>query len=335
MTTYFSVGTAIFLTLLAAGMWGSWMQVVKHLKGFPIEGLVFYLYTFSVVLVWGVTLILAPTLIPEGIAAATAAIEPMVLLKIMGGGLMMAVGMFFSLTVLSKVGLLLGTAISGIISSILGIVVSIAEEGMPASDNALLLLISCIVVFIVAGLVCNYASTMRDHDKAEAEGRAKEKQKSPLTFKIIMMIIINSVLVTGWSIGTAAGTANAVPAILTCAYLCTGSFIGAAAVAVYLFTKKKEWKTVLCIGTSKKPMLLGVIAACCHYGGNLISIYSMPVISATLSFLFGRTSTVWTYFWGLFYGEFAGSKTRTKIVLAVGILLFFAAVGLLGMFNYS
>ncbi len=335
MTTYFSVGAAIFLTLMAAGMWGSWMQVVKHLKGFPIEGLVFYLYSFSLVLIWAVTLLLAPSLIPEGVVAATAKIEPLVMLKILTGGAMMAIGMFVSLTVLSRLGLLLGTAISNIISSILGIVVSISEEGMPSSDNALALLISCVVVFIVAGLVCNYASVLRERDRAEAEGRTVQKAKGTITGGVMAMIILTAVLTTGWSIGTAAGTAAGAPPILTCAYMATGSFLGSAAVAVVLFTRRHEWKTVLCIGTSKKPMLLGLIASLCHYGGNLISIYAMPVISATLSFLFGRTSTVWTYFWGLFYREFAGSKKRTYIVLAVGILLFFAAVALLGMFNYS
>lgn len=91
----------------------------------------------------------------------------------------------------------------------------------------------------------------------------------------------------------------------------------------------------MCVGSSKQPLLLGAVSAFCHYGGNLISIYAMPVLSATLSFLFGRTSNVWTYLWGLFYGEFAGSRRKTMLVLSFGIFLYIAGTLLLAVFNYN
>ena len=51
MTTYFSTPAAVVLTLLAAAMWGSWMQVVKWRKDYPIAGIAFWLYMFSFILV--------------------------------------------------------------------------------------------------------------------------------------------------------------------------------------------------------------------------------------------------------------------------------------------
>ena len=52
MTNYFSTPVAIALTLLAAAMWGSWMQVIKLKKDYPITGIAFMLYMFSFLLVW-------------------------------------------------------------------------------------------------------------------------------------------------------------------------------------------------------------------------------------------------------------------------------------------
>ena len=316
-------------------MWGSWMQIVKHVGDYPIEGIVFHLYSASFVLVWVVTFILAPKLVPDGVFYEISQLDPVIILKVLLGGGLMACGMFLSLTVMSKIGLLLATALSGSISSIFGLAVSIFEEGVPKTDNAIFLMIACILVFILASIVCNIASSMRDRDKAEARGEKAEKKGKTITAGVLVLILLHSFFTTGWSMGTAAGTANGLAPVVTCALMATGSFIAAIIVGSIMFTVKHEWKDVYCVGKSKKPIILASLASLCHYGGNIISIYSMPVISATLSFLFGRTSSVWTYFWGMFYGEFKGSKKKTYVVLTIGILLYFAAVGILGLFKYS
>ena len=334
MTTYFPLGLAIVLTLLAASMWGSWMQIVKHTGKYPIEGIAFFLYVLSFVLVWAVTLILKPFLLTESIWYHVSS-DWAVSFKILVGGAMMSMGLLFSLTAMSRVGLLLSTALSGAVGTILGLIISIIEEGMPKTDNALLLLILCTATMIAASFVCNYASILRDRDRAGETGIKKEKQEKTVTFKVILMIALAAILTTGWSVGTAAGTASGFPPIITCALMATGSFIGMTVVGSIMFTIKKEWKEILCIGKPKKPIALSVIAALCHYGGNIISIYSMPGISATLSFLFGRTSAVWTYFWGIYYKEFAGVRKRTTTVLILGIALYFLGLVFLGFFNYS
>ena len=66
-----------------------------------------------------------------------------------------------------------------------------------------------------------------------------------------------------------------------------------------------------------------------------MSIYSMPTISATLSFLFGRTANLWTYFWGFYYKEFQGARKKTLAVLSLGLLLYFGGLGLLFLYNFS
>jgi hypothetical protein len=332
---YFSTSTAIFLTVFAASMWGSWMQVIKHRKEYPLSGIPFWLYSFSFVLIWIVTIILAPLLLPDGIIAAARENMEVVPIILFGGGIM-SLGLVLNLNVMNKVGLLLSTSVSGAIGSILGILTSIFEEGLPkGGTRALIYIAACTVVFILAGFICNYAAVLRDKDKIEKHGMdpSVTKTKGPVTVKIVFQLILSTLLVNGWSVGVSAGTAAQVPPILTCALMATGSFLSILMVCGTWFSIKRQWKTIFCIGGSKKPLLLSLISAVCHYGGNLISIYAMPVISATQSFLFGRTSNVWTYFWGFFYHEFADSKRKTLVVLATGILFYFFGLFLLGLYN--
>lgn len=333
MTNYFSTPVAIVLTLLAAAMWGSWMQVVKLKKDYPVSGLAFWLYMFSFALVWGITLVLAPTLLPEGLWTAIANSKD-VALDIMLGGAMMSLGLYISLTIMSNLGLMLATTLSGAVTTIMGLLTSVMKEGLPDNAMALPLLITTAVLFLVASYICSKASQMCADDRAESV-QVGEKAKSKVTPWMLLLILLNCVLTNGWASGTATGTAAGLQPILTCAYMVTGSALSMLVLGLIVFTVKKQWKVVLCIGGSKKPLLLGAISACCHYGGNVLSIYAMPAISATLSFLFGKTSTVWTYFWGFYYKEFQGAKKKTMVMLFVGIGLYFVGLGLLFVYNYG
>lgn len=337
MTNYFSMPVAIFLTLLAAAMWGSWMQVIKLKKDYPISGIAFLLYMFSFILVWGITLVLSPKLLPEGLWTAIAASQD-VAWEIMLGGAMMSLGLYISLTLMNDLGLMLATTLSGAVTSIMGIVTSISKEGLPDDPKALPLIISTAAIFLIASYICSKASQMcaEDRETARAGGAAtKVKAKNKVTLRVIVLILVDCFLMNGWASGTATGTAAGLQPILTCAYMVTGSAASMLLLGLVIFTWKKQWKTVLCIGFSKRPLVLSAISACCHYGGNVLSIYSMPAISATLSFLFGKTSTIWTYFWGFYYKEFQGAKKKTLGILALGLALYFAGLGLLFLYNYG
>lgn len=336
MTVYFSTPVSVVLTLLAAAMWGSWMQVIKHKKDYPIMGLTFWLYMFSLILVWGITLVIAPKVLPEGLFYTMSQYTD-VMWQIMLGGAMMSVGMILSLTIMSQLGLMLATTLSGAITSILGVLTSIYKEGLPDNQAALPLIIVTVIIFLLAGYICSRASQMCAEDQMTKEERAalSGKAQNPVTSKALILIFVTSLLMNGWASGTATGTAAGLPPILTCAFMVTGSALSVLVVGGIVFTRKHQWKKVLCIGESRKPLVLGVIAAFCHYGGNVMSIYSMPAISATMSFLFGKTSNIWTYFWGFFYGEFKAASKKTIRTLAAGLVLYFGGLGLLFVYNFS
>ncbi len=330
----FSVPVAMFMTLFAAALWGSWMQVIKYKKNYPIVGIVFWLYAFSFLLVWGVTFALSKTLLPNGIMSAIEG-NGSTLFTIFAGGVMMSTGMYISLVVMDNIGMLLSTTISGATGSVLGIATTIFNEGLPDKPNSLLLIVIIAIIFFLASFVCTLASNNCAADRIRNAGGTVAKPKSVLTRKILVLVLINSILMNGWPMGTSAGTAAGIPPILVCAILVSGCFFGIAALSAFVFTKNKLWKVAFCIGDRKMPLILSAISALCHWGGNMISIYAMPVLSATMSFLFGRTAGVWTYFWGFYHKEFAGSSKKTLLILSGGIGLYFLGLAVLFIYNFS
>ncbi len=325
METYFSLEMSMFLTLLAAAMWGSWMQIQKHLHGYPIAGVIFWLYTFSFILIWAITLIVSPFLLDRSILETSLENIDTVLTILVGGGLM-SMGLYSSLVVIGKVGLLLSTTISGGIGILLGVFTSLAEEGLPKDEVALTLIIVSMVILIAAGFVCALASASRDKDH-----KIKTKSRT-ISVMVILLMFFTAILQNGWSMGTAAGTARGFAPVLTCAYMATGSFLSVAVITGISFTRKKQWKIVFAVGERKTPILMSAVAAVCHYGGNLMSIYSMPALSATISFLLGKSANVWTIFWGMYYKEFSGISRKTRILLWSGIGLYFVGIVVLGIY---
>lgn len=325
METYFSLEMSMFLTLLAAAMWGSWMQIQKHLHGYPIAGVIFWLYTFSFILIWAITLIVSPFLLDRSILETSLENIDTVLTILVGGGLM-SMGLYSSLVVIGKVGLLLSTTISGGIGILLGVFTSLAEEGLPKDEVALTLIIVSMVILIAAGFVCALASASRDKDH-----KIKTKSRT-ISVTVILLMLFTAILQNGWSMGTAAGTARGFAPVLTCAYMATGSFLSVAVITGISFTRKKQWKIVFAVGERKTPILMSAVAAVCHYGGNLMSIYSMPALSATISFLLGKSANVWTIFWGMYYKEFSGISKKTRILLWSGIGLYFVGIVVLGIY---
>lgn len=325
METYFSLEMSMFLTLLAAAMWGSWMQIQKHLHGYPIAGVIFWLYTFSFILIWAITLIVSPFLLDRSILETSLENIDTVLTILVGGGLM-SMGLYSSLVVIGKVGLLLSTTISGGIGILLGVFTSLAEEGIPKDEVALTLIIVSMVILIAAGFVCALASASRDKDH-----KIKTKSRT-ISVTVILLMLFTAILQNGWSMGTAAGTARGFAPVLTCAYMATGSFLSVAVITGISFTRKKQWKIVFAVGERKTPILMSAVAAVCHYGGNLMSIYSMPALSATISFLLGKSANVWTIFWGMYYKEFSGISRKTRILLWSGIGLYFVGIVVLGIY---
>ena len=330
----FSYPAAVAITLLSAAMWGSWMQVIKRRGAYPVEGIAFWMFLFSFALTGVITLLLSLWFLPEGILEASrghAAVIPGILL----GGAMLSCGVYFGLAGMGKLGMLLVTTLSGTMTCILGVATSIAKEGLPAHPWALPLVLISSATLIMASVLCAVSFQMCERDRlAQSQSAsAGEKPRSGITLSMLACILLYAVLSNGWSMGTSSGAVDGMPALLIGFYMAAGSALGILLLCGVVFTRRRMWRTVLCVQAEKKPLLLGLLAAAGYYGGNLLSIYTMSVLSVTLSFLFGRSYSIWTYLWSFYYGEYRGARRKTIMVLAGGLLLYLCAIGLLFLYN--
>ena len=276
-------------------------------------------------------MVLAPVLMPGANVWALILENPQSCLKILMGGALMSLGLMFNLTVMSSIGMILATTVGGSISTVLGIGTSIATEGLPGGPASLPFIILTTALFIIGSFLSSYASHCRDKER----GNSSKHGTGAVTGKMLVLMLLSSILVNGWAIGTSEGTAKGMPPVLTVVLMATGSFLSVALVSAIEFTRKKQWRQVLCLGRPKKPIVLSAISACCHYGGNLISIYSMPAISATISFLLGKSAALWTIFWGVFYKEFSGVSAKTRRILWYSIALHIVGIIALAFFKVN
>ncbi len=320
-----SVAFAIGVTLFASAMWGSWMQIVKRCPQYPVYGMTLVIYTVSLALLGTAYLFLRPSLTPLGLFPYVRSHLSEVGRIAFGGGAA-ALGVLVSLKLMHNAGLVVGTAVSGAAGSITGVLVAVFKEGLPAIPHAGTALVGCTVTVVLAGILCACASG--------ANQRGKGQAKKALGGQDILLLMAFIVLNNGYIYGTSTGTKAGMHPFLICLFLCAGAFAATLAVSALLATAQKSWGTVLCLGASKKPLLYGALSAVCHYGGNLLSILCMPVLSATLSFLIGRSANIWTFFFGLYLGEFRGAGKRTGFLLAVGISLYVVGVLMIAVFFY-
>ncbi len=321
----------VFMTLFASAMWGSWMQSTKHLKDYPIEGFILILYTTSVLLVWGVLFAFKSYMIPEGVMVHLDGKMPLALFVMLCGGIM-SLGLLLNTTTMKNVGMILVTSISSVVSTILGLLISVILGGLPDSISVGRIILALFIT-LGASFTCQYAGIRRDVDLGK-------KIKSALADrKYILLVVFANICVSFYVVGYSVGTQtpmnmNGFPPILCVALLATGSFISVLFMTVFKLIKNKELNKVFSLNY-KKQQVLGIVSGLCHYGGNILNIVATPALSAPISFLLGKTADFWTYSWGLVYGEFAGAKSKTKMILYSGFVLYIVGIFVLvsGLYN--
>lgn len=341
-----NINLAILFTLTAAFLFASWYQSLKHLGDYPLAGFIFWLYISSFITISIALLILGPKDMPGGIWMLLTG-KRMLALGIMLGGFSLAIGMAISLSHMKENGMVANMAIMGTVSSITGLVLTFVIGGLSPDASLTIVLISS-VVLIFASVVTQYASALKNKeitqkvsvldenrtlDVIDTLNEMSEKQRKVFYLKQNLWLLTSNILTMGYSVAYMIGTKsqlhpNGFPALLCVFLLATGSLVGAMVYAGYNLTKNRAWSKAL-RPENRKPIYMAILSGICHYGGNLLTIYSLPLLSAPVSNLLTRTSTIWTYFWGIAYGEFRGSSMKSKIILYIGILIFIVGTALL------
>lgn len=326
-----SQGVAIGIVLFVTFLWGSWFQTVKHTGSYPIVGFIAWLYVFSLGIVWGAAALLGPSMVPNGILHEISGDIPRACLVLLCG-CVFAVAMQLHLTIVGRIGLILSTSVSATCCILCGTLVSAFFGGIPEGASFPLILLAS-VLLILATVICQVAGARRDGDAAAASPASPARGRRQ---DVLALVFINAVLMSFYPLATSVGLRSPLRpggfSSLTCmAILALGAFLGSAAFTCIYLTKTRGWNAFL---HPEKPTLrvilfLALIAAFCHFGGNVLHAVAAPVVSVAIATAMGNSYHVWSYLWGLLYGEFRGASRKTYAILLCGIALFVVGVLLL------
>lgn len=325
-----SQNTALIIVLVVAFLWGSWFQVVKHTGEYPIYVFLSWLYIFSLIIVWGTIAATHDYMIPNGIFHEIASDIPRAVL-VFGCGAVYAIGMQIQLSVVSRVGLILSSSITSTCSIISGTIISSVIGGISESSSLLLIILAAILL-ITGTIVCQVSGVMRDKDSPKNEKDDRKEGVGSQKKNIFLLLITSAVMIPFYSVASSIGLSTDLRpqgfSPLTCmGILCIGALVGTSVYTGYWLTKEKKWNRVL-HPQKGLPLILAMscIAAFCHFGGNILHSVAAPVVSVVIATGIGYSNGMWTYLWGLLYGEFSGAKRRTVFVLGGGMSLYVIGV---------
>lgn len=318
---------ALLMMLFVSMLWGSWMQVVKHTGDYPVYAFLSWMYLFSLLLVWSVIAICGTKCIPEGVLREIQQELPRAVLILLCGGIY-AVGMQLQLAVVERAGLLLSGSITSTCMILSGIVLSALLGGVSEKTSLPMVLVAA--VLLVGGtILCQTAGAMRFNHFGEND----RKEKAGIEKKDILMLIFTSaVLIPFYSIASSVGLRTELQtegfSALTCmGLLSVGAFLGTSIYTGVHLQREKKWKLFLYPDKGMKKIAgMAAIAAVCHFGGNILQAFAAPVVSVVIAAGIGYSNGMWSYLWGLLYGEFQGASKRTYEILGAGICLYIIGV---------
>jgi len=323
-----TIGSAIFLTLLATFLFAFWYQALKHLGEYPLAGFVMWLYISSFITILAACRVLGAHDMPEGIFREIQGKE-LAAFGVCLGGAAMTYGLIVSLIHMKEYGMIANQAISGTAGAILGVILTFVVGGL-SPDVSLTMVLAAAAVLIGASVILQYSRMIKTGDRKK-QGENESQQNMESLKKQNKMLIFSNILMMGYSIAYMLGTRSELhpkgfPALLCVLLLAIGSLFAALSYAAVSLTTHHQWRQAL-IPPNRIPIYMALGAGICHYGGNLMQIYALPLLSAPVSNLLLKTSSLWTYLWGVVYGEYKGAVLKSKIFLAAGIGAY--AVGIL------
>ena len=204
--------------------------------------------------------------------------------------------------------------------------------GVPEGASIIMIMMSA-VLLIGGTIVCQVSGTMRDRDISQGKnisGQVKAKKKD-----IVLLVFASGILQPFFSVASSIGLRtelrpNGFSSFTCMGILCLGAFLGTTIFSGIMITKNKMWDKV--IHPNVKMWLIvamAIISAFCHFGGNLLNAVAAPVVSVVIATGIGYSFGIWSYLWGIVYGEFAGAKRKTLGVLVCGLGFFIAGIVIL------
>lgn len=323
-------GTAIFMSLFAAALWGTWFIALKYLGDYPLDGFYVTLFSTAVVFVWAVGLwIDGPAL--TGNLREVYATDPGRIWVSLLCGFLYVLGMRLSLTVISKIGLSLAQPIQSSVFVLAGTLVAALVGGIPENLSVSRLALACLLL-VGAVVVSMAAGTIRSKSAANSRAVSGLEYTNQDMLQSLGLLLVSSAFIPAYTFGLSYGLRSIThPAGLAVlpfmALLSTGAFAGSMATSGISLARSGQWKKIF---QAPLPIhSLGMLAGLFHYGGNIIHTFATASLSSAISWPLGITSGLWTQLWGLVYGEFRGAPRLAYIALFAGIALYLAGAYLI------
>ncbi len=316
-------GTAIFMALMAASMWGTWFISLKHIGKFPLEAFYMELFTTSLIFVWTVALLVEGSMIFVNVSQVWQ-INPFKIIIVLLGGVSYVLGMFLGLKVMTLIGLTLSQPLQASIGIVLGTFITTTIGGIPRNLKIINIVISASFL-LLSILFVTLAQLTKDKAQKKKEidtGLSKDKKAFK---KAIILVLLASVLTPGYSLALSYGlkTITQDVGLAVLPFMCllvSGAFLGALVTSGGKLTKNKQWGVFL--KTPFKVHKFGIMSGLFHYGGNIIHTFATGVLSSAISWPLGLTAGIWTQLWGIKYGEFKGAPKRAYLFQTCSFLFY-------------
>lgn len=319
LTTPIAVG----LGLLAAAMWGSWFIALKYLGDYPLEAFFITLFATSLVIVWGLGIIIDGQALFQNITKIWHTDPSRITVTIVCGMLYVA-GILFTLRVYRVLGLAIAQPITSAINVVGGTIISAIVGGIPQNLTPARIAVS--IFFLLAAVLLSMRAGRIRNKAQEAENVDTGLSRDPIEIRnAIILLIIASLLVPAYTTGLSYGLKsitqpNGLAVLPFMAVLVSGAFLSALLICGIPLTLRKGWKVFLSHGFVIHR--LGVLSGFAHYGGNIIHTFATRNLSSVVSWPLGFTSGLWTQMWGLVFGEFKNSPVKAYLYLGGGVLCY-------------
>ncbi len=327
-----SYATSLAFVLFASFMWNTWAISLKYLDDdYPLDAFTLDIYIFSCILMWGISFVLeGPALMTQ--MAQTWGEKPRLVLLILAVGALFAGGMRIGLGIISSVGLILTVAVRASTVILLGTVISMLVGGLPegASPGLILTSSALLLLAVIVGV--------RAIQERERNGAQLAVQLDRVDWVVVGRALASALLIVSYAYGLSAGIRSTshpagLDAVPYMALLSTGSLLGAliwGGGRLIYFRQVDAWRRA-----PWRCRRLALACAVAHFGGNLLHALGVPALSTAIAWPLGTSGNLWTYLWGLVYGEFKGASRKAWVLLGLTVALFLAGSALLALGQYG
>ncbi|MFZ5918370.1 MAG: hypothetical protein ACOYZ7_15625 [Chloroflexota bacterium] len=328
MDPQLSQGLSLTLVLLASFLWNTWAIALKYLDhDYPLDAFLLDVYIFSCALMWGVGFLREGSLLVDQLARLWQG-SPGLFFSILLVGALFSGGVRIDMGIIASIGLMLTVAVRASIVILVGTAVSMAVGGLPEGASPGLILTAA-ALLALAVLIGMWAGQEREHNGAQLA-----VQLDRVDWRVVGRAIAGALLIVTYAYGLSAGMRSTshpegLDAVAYMVLLSTGSLLGALLWGGGRLTRTGQWGVWY-----RAPARYRWMAAACavaHYGGNLIHALGVPALSTAIAWPLGTAGNLWTYLWGLVFGEFKGAPRKAWALMGLTATLFIGGAALLAL----